>query len=67
MKRTLKLSIFASRSARAWLGELLVDLDDDLARLRVDDVVRGDLADELLRLDGEALELRVRACGSRPW
>ena len=30
------------------LGHLLVDLEDDLAGLLVDDVVRGDLADELL-------------------
>src|SRR6185437_8675648 len=38
-------------------GELLVHLDEHLTRLRVDDVVRGDLAVELLRLDGHALEL----------
>ncbi len=58
MKRILKLSIVASRrrsSSRG--GELLVHLDEHLARLRVDDVVRGDLAIELLRLDGHALEL----------
>ena len=40
------------------LGDLLVALEDDLAGLLVDDVVRGDLADELLDLDGQAVDLR---------
>src|SRR5262249_14875106 len=38
---------------------LLVHLEDDLARLLVDNVVRGDLADELLEVDGQPIDLRV--------
>ena len=34
-------------------------LEDDLAGLLVDDVVRGDLADELLDVDGQAIDLRL--------
>ena len=38
---------------------LLVDLEDDLAGLLVDDVVRRDLADELLGVDRQAIDLRL--------
>ena len=41
------------------LGDLFVDLEDDLAGLLVDDVVRRDLADELLEIDRQAIDLRV--------
>ena len=34
-------------------------LEDDLAGLLVDDVVRGDLADELLDVGREAIDLRL--------
>ena len=42
MKRTLKLSMLGfAEPLELRLGELLVALDDDLAGLRVDDVVRA--------------------------
>jgi len=41
------------------LGQVLVALEDDFARLLVDDVVRGDFADELVHLDGKPVDLRL--------
>ena len=43
------------------LGQLLVALEEDLAGRLVDDVVRGDLADELVDLDRQALDARLLA------
>src|SRR5579859_7212926 len=40
-------------------GDLLVDLEDDFSGLLVDDVVRGDLAHELLEIDRQAIDLGV--------
>ena len=61
MKRILKLSIARlAQLVELGLGELLVHLEEDLARLLVDDVVRGDLADELFGVDRQAIELRRR-------
>ena len=58
MKSTLNCSMPASRSRSSLaVGDLLVALEDDLAGLLVDDVVRGDLADQLLDLDRQALDL----------
>ena len=60
MKRTLNCSMPASRR-RSSLSSVSssLHLEDDLAGLLVDDVVRGDLADELLDLDREAVDLRL--------
>ncbi len=40
------------------LGDLLVHLEEDLAGRLVDDVLGGDLGVDLLRLDGQRLQLR---------
>ena len=41
------------------LGDLFVDLEDNLASLLVDDVVRRDLPDQLLHVDRQAIDLAV--------
>ena len=48
----------AERSSLASVTSSL-HLEEDLARLLVDDVVRRDLADELFEVDRQAIELRV--------
>jgi len=57
MKRILKLSMLASRSFSSLSADTLVHLEDDLAGLLVDDVVRRDLPDELLGIDLHAIDL----------
>ena len=59
MKRTLNSSMpRLAELLELGLGDLLVALEEDFAGLLVDDVVRGDLADELLELDRQAVDLR---------
>ena len=41
------------------LGDLLVDAEDDLAGLLVDHVLRADLADDLVGVERQAVELRL--------
>ncbi len=60
MKRILNSSMPASRSFSSFASVTSsLHLEDDLAGLLVDDVVRGDLADELLEVDRQAIDLRV--------
>ena len=50
--------MFASRSFFELVGrDFFVDFEDDFARLLVDDVVRRDLAHELLGIGREAIDL----------
>ena len=61
MKRTLNSSMPASRSCSSLASVTSsLHLEDDLAGLLVDDVVRRDLADELFELDrrGDRSSLR---------
>ena len=61
MKRILNSSMPASRSFSSFASVTSsLHLEDDLAGLLVDDVVRGDLADELLEVDRQAIDLRRR-------
>ena len=50
------------------LGQLLVALEEDLAGRLVDDVLGDDLADELVEVDRQAVDVRLLQLADRaPW